>query len=274
VFGAPRIQVKTPEQLRTMRRAGLVVARTLQTLRAAVRPGISTGELNEIAEDAILGSGAVPSFLGYGEPPFPGSICASVNDEVVHGVPGDRVLAEGDVISIDCGAIVDGWHGDSATTIAVGEVDDAVAELMRVTEESLWSGIGSMRVGGRVGDIGAAVENSVRAVSDFGIVDDYTGHGIGSQMHMPPEVPNVSGTRGARLRGGMVLAIEPMITQGTADTRVADDEWTVLTRDGGWAAHYEHTVALTETGVWVLTALDGGRSELESRGIAFGGDDD
>lgn len=255
----------------TMRRAGLVVGRTLATLRDAVRPGVTTGELNEIAEDSILSQGAVPSFLGYSEPPYPASICASVNNEVVHGIPGSRVLEPGDIISIDCGAIVDGWHGDAATTIAVGDVSTEVAELMRVTEESLWRGLAAVRGGGRVGDIGAAVEEYVRSQGSYGIVEDYTGHGIGSEMHMPPEVPNVGGTRGPRLRQGMALAVEPMITIGDQATREIDDQWTVVTEDGTWAAHYEHTFALTERGVWVLTALDGGKAELERRGVPYGG---
>lgn len=271
MFGGPKIQVKTPEQLRTMRRAGLVVGETLQVLRDAIRPGVTTGELNEIAEDAILSRGAVPSFLGYADPPYPASICTSVNDEVVHGIPGDRKLAPGDVISIDCGAIVDGWHGDAATTIAVGEVAPEVAELLRVTEESLWQGLAAISRGARVGEVGEAVEEYVHSQGAFGIVEDYTGHGIGSEMHMPPEVPNHGGTRGPRLRTGMAIAVEPMITLGDQQTRETEDQWTVVTTDGSWAAHYEHTCALTEQGLWVLTALDGGRADLDRLGIPYGG---
>src|ERR1700754_1362084 len=178
------IQIKTPDQIDGMRRAGLVVGQTLELLRGAVRAGISTGELDGIAEDNIRSSGATPSFLGYHG--FPGSICASVNDEVVHGIPGDRVLADGDVISLDCGAIVDGWHGDAAITVAVGDVPDEVTDLMAATEEALWRGIAAARLGGRVTDISHAVETHLRSRGSFGILEDYVGHGIGSEMHQPP----------------------------------------------------------------------------------------
>ncbi|WP_082612317.1 MULTISPECIES: type I methionyl aminopeptidase [unclassified Nocardioides] len=273
-FDQHRIEIKTPEQVRLMRAAGLVVGRTLTRLRDAVRPGVSTGELDALAEQSIREQGGVPSFLGYGEPPFPASICASVNDEVVHGIPGHRVLAEGDVISIDCGAIVEGWHGDAAITVAVGAVPVDVQELMRVTEESLWRGLAAARIGGRVGDISYAVESFVRGAGDYGIVDGYTGHGIGSEMHMEPDVPNEGRPgRGPRLKRGTALAVEPMISLGTADTVVADDDWTVITADRSWAAHYEHTFALTDAGVWVLTAEDGGRARLEALGVPYGGED-
>ncbi len=274
-----RIEVKTPDQVRSMRAAGLVVGRTLERLRAAVRPGVSTADLDALAERSIREQGGVPSFLGYGEPPFPASICASVNDEVVHGIPGPRVLAEGDVISIDCGAIVPdaegrGWHGDAAITVAVGDVADEVRALMRATEDALWQGLAAARVGGRVGDISHAVETSVRAAGDYGIVEGYTGHGIGTSMHMEPDVPNRGRAgRGPRLQRGMALAVEPMVTLGTSDTVLADDEWTVLSADRTWAAHFEHTLALTEAGVWVLTAEDGGRARLEALGVPCGAED-
>lgn len=269
-----RIEIKGPEQVRVMRAAGLVVARTLALLREAVRPGITTGELDALAEQSIRDQGGVPSFLGYGHPPFPASICASVNAEVVHGIPGARVLAEGDVISIDCGAIVDGWHGDAAITVPVGAVTPELEELLRVTEESLWRGLAAARVGGRLGDISHAVESFVESQGSYGITDGYTGHGIGSQMHMDPDVPNRGRAgRGPRLKQGMALAVEPMITLGTDDSVIAPDEWTVVTSDGSWAAHFEHTFALTERGVWVLTAEDGGRARLEASGVPFGGED-
>lgn len=274
-----RIEVKSPEQVRAMRAAGLVVARTLALVRDAVRPGVSTAELDELAERSIREQGAEPSFLGYGVPPFPASICASVNAEVVHGVPGARRLAEGDVLSIDCGAIVpdasgQGWHGDAAITVAVGQVREEVRELLRVTEESLWQGLAAARVGGRVGDISHAVETWVESQGEYGITDGYTGHGIGTEMHMDPDVPNRGRAgRGPRLKEGMALAVEPMITLGTDDSVIASDEWTVVTTDGSWAAHFEHTFALTERGVWVLTAEDGGRERLEALGVAFGGED-
>jgi methionyl aminopeptidase len=264
------IEIKTPEQVDAMRRAGLVVGRTLELMRASVRAGISTGELDAIAEDHIRASGASPSFKGYHG--FPGSICASVNDEVVHGIPGPRVLAEGDLVSIDCGAIVDGWHGDAAITVAVGEVPDEVRQLMRVTEEAMWRGIAAARVGGRVGDISHAVEQHVRADGEFGILEDYTGHGIGTQMHQPPDVPNYGRAgKGPKLVAGLALAVEPMVTLGTKDSDLLDDDWTVVTADGSWAAHFEHTFALTPQGAWVLTALDGGEEMLGRLGVPYGG---
>jgi methionyl aminopeptidase len=273
VFRERGIEIKTPEQIERMRAAGLVVGGALELLREAARPGVTTGELDALAEDHIRSHGAVPSFKGYAEPPFPASICASVNDEIVHGIPGDRRLAEGDIVSIDCGAIVDGWHGDAATTVAVGTVEPEALELMRVTEASLWHGIAAARLGGRLSDISHAVESSVRAEGPYGIVRDYTGHGIGSQMHQPPAVPNHGRPgRGPRLVLGLALAVEPMITAGAQDSVVLDDDWTVATADGSWAAHFEHTFTLTERGAWVLTALDGGRERLEALGVPYGGD--
>ena len=264
------LEVKSPAQVDVMRRAGLVVGRTLELLREQVAPGMSTAELDRIAEDSIRTQGATPSFLGYQG--FPASICVSVNDEVVHGIPSSRVLAEGDLVSIDCGAIVEGWHGDAATTVALGEVSDDVRELMRVTEESMWRGIAAARPTGRVGDISHAVESHVRARSGFGVVADYTGHGIGSAMHLPPDVPNLGRPgRGPRTVEGLALAVEPMVTLGSAETAVLEDEWTVVTLDGSWAAHYEHTFVLTPTGAWVLTALDGGEAALGALGAPFGG---
>lgn len=260
-----------------MREAGLVVARTLALLRDAVRPGITTAELDRLAEEHIRSSGAVPSFLGYGDPPFPATICASVNDEVVHGIPGRRELREGDVVSIDCGAIVEdgsgqGWHGDAAITVPVGAVADDVAELLDVTEQALWRGLAAARTGGRVGDISHAVESYVRGRGGYGIVEGYTGHGIGTAMHLAPDVPNYGRPgRGPRLKQGLALAVEPMITLGGPDTDVAEDEWTVVSSDRSWAAHFEHTFALTADGVWVLTAEDGGRERLEALGAPYGG---
>jgi methionyl aminopeptidase len=267
------LEIKTPEQIDLMRKAGLLVGVTLELLRGAAKPGVTTGELNAIAEDNIRKHGGVPSFLGYGHPPFPGTICASVNDEVVHGIPGSRELVDGDVISIDCGAIVDGWHGDAAITVAIGEVPPEVTELMRVTEEALWAGIAAARLSGRVGDISRAVESTVRSQGDYGILEDYVGHGIGSQMHMPPNVPNVvrRGERGPKLVTGLALAVEPMVTLGTQDTDVLDDDWTVVTADGSLAAHFEHTFTLTPHGAWVLTALDGGAERLAALDVPFGG---
>lgn len=271
------VEIKTPEQIEKMRLAGLVVGRTLELLREAVKAGVTTGELDALAEDNIRSSGAVPSFKGYSHPPFPASICASVNDEVVHGIPGDRVLEDGDVISIDCGAIVDGWHGDAAITVGVGEVAADVAELMRVTEGSLWHGIAAARLGGRVSDISHAVESYVRSQEhptggSYGILEEYVGHGIGSAMHQPPNVPNYGRPgRGPKLVRGLALAVEPMVTLAGSRTTLLPDDWTVGTVDGSWSAHYEHTFTLTPDGAWVLTALDGGESRLAELGVPFGG---
>ncbi|WP_269217233.1 type I methionyl aminopeptidase [Nocardioides sp. cx-173] len=264
------IEIKSPDQIDAMRRAGLVVGATLELMRASVRAGITTAELDAIAEDHIRSSGAVPSFQGYQG--FPASICASVNDEVVHGIPGPRVLAEGDLVSIDCGAIVDGWHGDAAVTVAVGPVTDDLSALMRVTEEAMWRGIAAARPGGRVTDISHAVEQHIRSAGAYGILEDYTGHGIGSQMHQPPDVPNYGRAgRGAKLVEGLALAVEPMVTLGTKESVLLDDDWTVVTADGSWAAHFEHTFTLTDRGTWVLTALDGGEEMLRQLGVPFGG---
>jgi len=267
------LEIKTPEQIDLMRVAGLLVGETLELLRDAAKAGVTTGELDALAEDNIRSQRGIPSFQGYGHPPFPGTICASVNDEVVHGVPGSRALEDGDVISIDCGAIVDGWHGDAAITVAVGEVAPEVTELMRVTEEALWAGMAAARLSGRVSDISKAVETTVRTQGDYGILEDYVGHGIGTQMHLPPNVPNVvhRGERGPKLVAGLALAVEPMVTLGGGDTDVLADDWTVVTADGSLAAHFEHTFALTPNGVWVLTALDGGKERLEALGVPFGG---
>ena len=266
------VEIKTPAQIETMRAAGLVVGETLELLRRSTQPGITTRELDRLAEENIRAAGAVPSFLGYGQPPFPASICVSVNDEVVHGIPGDRVLAEGDIVSIDCGAIVDGWHGDAALTVAVGQVSPQAVELMRVTENAMWAGISAATLGGHVGDVSHAVERYVRDESSFGIVEDYTGHGIGSAMHQPPNVPNVGKPgKGTRLVEGLALAVEPMIVVGDPWTHTRHDDWTVATDDGSLAAHFEHTFTITQRGAWVLTALDGGEARLGQLGVPFGG---
>jgi methionyl aminopeptidase len=254
----PAIQIKSRDELAVMREAGLVVGRTLQRLTEAVRPGISTADLDVLAEESIRSSGATPSFKGYQG--FPASICTSVNEEIVHGIPNpDKILREGDVISIDCGAIVDGWHGDSAVTVPVGEITPELRRLIEVCEESMWRGIGAGVVDGRLSDIGHAVETYVRGQGDYGIVEEYVGHGIGTQMHMDPPVPNYGEAGfGPHLVPGMCFAVEPMVNLGTAATVLLEDEWTVITGDRRASAHFEHTFAVTEDGPWVLTALDGG----------------
>lgn len=264
-----RIEIKTPAQIEVMRAAGLVVGRTLAALRDAVAPGVTTGQLDDIARDSLRTHGATSSFLGYYG--YPAVICASVNDEIVHGIPGDRVLHEGDQISIDFGAIVDGWNGDAAITVPVGQVAPEFEELSRVTEAAMWAGLASARVGGVLNDIGTAVEASIRSApggQGYGIVQEYVGHGIGSKMHMEPNVPNYSVKgRTPALVEGMALAIEPMVCAGSPANRTLDDEWTVVTVDANRACHWEHTVAITAEGPWVLTALDGGAAMFASLGI-------
>jgi methionyl aminopeptidase len=243
-----------------MRAAGELVARTLRLMSANARAGVSTGELDELAEQAIREAGAVPSFKGYHG--FPATICASVNEQVVHGIPSRRqVLADGDLVSIDCGAILDGWHGDAAITVEVGAVPAADRELSAACRGALLAGIEAARPDARLSDISHAVEQESLAAGGrdgraYGIVADYGGHGIGTSMHMEPFLPNRGRPgRGPRLRPGMALAIEPMLTLGTERTKELDDGWTVITVDGSRAAHWEHTVAITDDGPRVLTAL-------------------
>lgn len=267
-----RIEYKTVEQVHLMRRAGLVVAEALDAVRAALQPGITTGALDRLAETVIRDSGAIPSFLGYQD--YPKVLCISVNDEVVHGIPGRRVITDGDVVSVDCGAIVDGWHGDSAFTTVLtasdGSIDAADQALCDITEKAMWLGIAAMSTGDRLVDIGAAVEDVVEATlaaggPAYGLVEDYGGHGIGTAMHQEPHVLNYrTKDRGPKLRPGMCLAIEPMLTRGAADVWTLPDAWTVVTRDRSRAAHWEHSSALLDDGVWVLTARDGGVAALSA----------
>ena len=262
-----RIELKNREQIVLMRAAGLVVAAGLQAMSDAVAPGVSTADLDDIARTVLADAGAASSFLGYHG--FPATICASVNERVVHGIPStEEKLREGDLVSLDFGAIVDGWHGDAAVSVAVGEVAPEVARLSQVCRDSMWDGLCAARAGGKLGDISSAVERSIRKAGKYGIVANYGGHGIGTQMHMAPHILNYGRAgKGPRLLPGMALAIEPMVTLGSRDTEELDDGWTVRTVDGTWAAHWEHTVAILEDGPWVLTAPDGGREELGRRGV-------
>lgn len=249
------IQIKSADQLAVMRQAGLVVATALKTVSEAVRPGVTTADLDAIAHQIIRDAGATPSFLGYHG--YPAAICASINEEVVHGIPGPRRLLDGDIISIDCGAIVDGWHGDAAVSVFVGEPSQEIAELSRVTEASMWAGLAQARAGNHLSDIGHAVETVIRSQGDYGLIEEYVGHGIGTSMHMAPPVPNYGAPgHGPLLKVGMALAIEPMATLGSSEVEVLSDGWTVVTSDRRWASHWEHTVAITADGPWVLTALD------------------
>lgn len=277
MFGRRRLETKTADQLRAMRVAGLLVGRTLELLADAVRPGVTTLALDTLAEDFIRSNGGIPNFQLV--PGYRHTLCTSVNDEVVHGIPsGKRVLREGDVLSIDCGAEVNGWNGDAAITVVVGGREHASAPqlaLIDATERSLYAGIAAMRAGARLCDIGASIEDSLGASERtsglrFGVVEEYVGHGIGRSMHMDPQIPNYRvAQKGPFLPVGFTGAIEPMATLGSADTRVQGDGWTVVTVDGSPAAHWEHTAAVMGDGVWILTALDGGQSALSALGVPY-----
>ncbi len=249
------VTIKRTDEVARMRHAGLILADVLDALRDALRPGVSTGELDAIAEEMIRAAGAIPSFKGYGyNPPFPASICASINDEVVHGIPAaDRFVAEGDVVSLDIGCIWEGWHADCARTWAVEPVPERVTALIAATRRGMEAGIAAAMPGNRLGDVGAAIE-AVAHDHGYGIVRPFVGHGIGTSMHEEPQVPNYgrAGT-GMRLEAGMCLAIEPMFNLGGDEVVVLDDGWTVVTADGGLSAHFENTIALTPDGPQLLT---------------------
>jgi methionyl aminopeptidase len=276
LFGRRSTVGRTDEQLAFMRAAGLLVAGALATVADAVADGMTTGALDSLAESYIRDNGGVPSFPGV--PGYRHTLCTSVNEEIVHGIPGSRVLRDGDLLSVDCGAIVSGWHGDAALSVFVG--GDAAARpedlrLSRVTEESLWAGIAALRVGGRLYAVGEAIEESIVAAGkadgrDYGIVEDYVGHAIGQEMHLDPQIPNyaVRG-KGPILASGFTGALEPMVTLGDARNRVLDDGWTVVTLDGSLAAHWEHTVVVRDAGLCVLTAVDGGAARLAELGVPF-----
>lgn len=269
---AAGLEIKSTDELRVMRRAGLVVARALKDMAAAAVAGTTTAELDTVAREVLASENATSSFLnydvGFGIPPYPAVVCISVNDEIVHGIPGERVLVDGDLVSIDFGAIVDGFHGDAALTVAVGDVAPEALTLSDVTRLSLAAGLARVRPEVSVGDISSAVQAYIRAASArYGIVAEYTGHGIGTRMHMNPDVPNLGRPgRGPKLPVGATVAVEPMVTLGSPGTDVLDDDWTVVTRDGKVACHWEHTVAVTPGGCWVLTAEDGGEAILTAAG--------
>lgn len=249
------IVCRSAAELERMRATGRVVADVLTELASHVAPGVTTADLDELAEKRIAAAGATPAFKGYHG--YPATICASVNDEVIHGIPsGRRILNEGDIISIDVGAILDGYFGDSAMTLPVGPVSEEAARLLRTTEESLYKAIDVVKPGARVSDIGHAVQKHVEAFG-FSVVREFVGHGIGQKMHEEPQVPNYGEPgRGPRLAEGMVLAIEPMVNAGKAAVKVLADGWTAVTRDGTLSAHFEHTVAITADGAWILTARE------------------
>ncbi|MDO5662008.1 MAG: type I methionyl aminopeptidase [Brachybacterium sp.] len=268
-FRRERIELKTPEQLVLMRRSGLLLAAVHDMLAEQLRPGISTGELDALAEAMIRDHGALPNFKGYHG--FPATVCISVNEEIVHGIPGERTLAEGDVVSIDGGCIIEGWHSDAARTHIVGAPRrDADVSLLRITESALWAGIAAFASARRVGEIGAAIEDHVEAEAGETLhhLEGFGGHGIGSAMHQPPDVMNYrTRDRGPVIKPGMALAIEPMLIQGDGAWRLLEDDWTVVATRGGRAAHAEHSVAMTEQGPLVLTASDGGRERLGALGV-------
>jgi len=268
-FRKPSIY-KTPDELRAMVRPGLLTAAALDAVRSAIRPGITTGELDAIAERTIRDGGGVPNFQLV--PGYRHTLCVSVNDEIVHGIPGERVLQPGDLVSVDAGAEVDGWNGDSAFTTVVpgGDAPTTAArqQLSDTTERSLWHGIAALASAKHLHEVGDAVEDAVDETGTWGIVEDFTGHGIGRSMHEDPPVFNhrVRGG-GPSVRPGLVVAIEPMVTAGTIENTTDDDDWTVRTRDGSDAAHWEHSVAVHAAGIWVLTAADGGAAGLAPLGV-------
>ncbi len=240
------IILKTTEEIEVMAKASRLVAETLQLLRQHIRPGVTTDELDRLAEEFIRSRGGKPAFKGYRS--YPKTLCISVNDQVVHGIPSKRVLKEGDIVGMDLGAIVDGFYGDSAVTVPVGAIDAKAAELLRVTEAALYAGIGQAVVGNRLSDISHAVQEQAESAG-FSIVTDFVGHGIGRQLHEEPQVPNYGKPgQGPRLQTGMVLAIEPMVNMGKSDVRVLEDQWTAVTKDGSLSAHFEHTIAIQPSG--------------------------
>jgi methionyl aminopeptidase len=248
------IVIKSSQELATLREAGRINARALEAVRQLVRPGVTTAELDAAAEDVIRKHGATPTFKGYPGPyPYPASICVSINEQLVHGIPGKRKLQSGDIVSVDCGSTFEGFVGDSAFTIGVGEISSQAKRLIEVTEQALYEGIRHMRAGNRVGDVSAAIQAFVEGAG-FYVTREYTGHGVGRQMHEGPQVPNygIAG-RGQTLRQGMTIALEPMVLVGTTQTRVLPDQWTVVSADGSLTAHWEHSVAITEGEALILT---------------------
>lgn len=261
------IQLKTLDELKIMRRAGLVVAQIHQAIREVIKAGMTTDALDVTAAAVIKRGGATSNFLNYHG--FPATICVSINDEIVHGIPGAQVINDGDVVSVDCGAIVDGWHGDAAFSIGIGAVDPADQKLMDVCEESMWRGIAAGKNGAKLTDIGFAIEQYTNSQGKYGILREYGGHGIGTEMHQAPHVLNFGKAgQGPEIVPGFVLAIEPMITRGSERTKVLSDDWTVVSVDKSRGAHFEHSYAICPDGKpFVLTAIDGGKEQLARLGV-------
>ncbi|MFB2572002.1 type I methionyl aminopeptidase [Micrococcus sp. IITD107] len=272
-FSRQQLEFKTVPQMQLMHQAGLILSRALDAAVEAAVPGVTTADVDAVFAQVLQEAGATPNFLGYYG--YPATICASVNEEVVHGIPGDRVLQVGDVLKIDGGCIVEGWHSDSARTVILGSSAEGTADpederLSEITRQALWHGIAAFATAKHVGEIGDAIDDFVSSQpgAPLGILQDYVGHGIGSAMHLPPDVLNYrTGHRGSKVRSGLCLAIEPMLVRGGLATEVLDDEWTVVTRDGARASQWEHSVARHDGGIWVLTAPDGGAAELAPLGI-------
>ena len=261
------IQIKTLDQLKTMRRAGLLVRSTLELIKSQIKPGITTSALDAVAEANIKRGGGTSNFKGYHG--FPATICVSINDEIVHGIPGDRMIVPGDVVSIDCGAIIDGWHGDAAFSVVVEPIDSATQKMLDVCEESMWVGIAAGIAGARLSDIGHAIENYINSQGKYGILREYGGHGIGTAMHMEPHILNYGKPgNGPKIEPGMVFAIEPIITLGSERTKVLEDNWTVVTVDKSHGSHFENTYCIAPDGKpFVLTEEDGGKANLARFGI-------
>lgn len=269
MFGRESIEYKTDDEIRKIRKAALVVADIHEALREAVKPGVTTGELDLVAGRVLEKAGAKSNFLGYHG--YPANACISVNETIVHGIPGDRVLTDTDIVSFDCGAVVEGWHGDACFTILMPNASEADRKLSEFTEKAMWTGIAQLATAKHVGEVGGAIEDYVNSIPEEqrpGLVEEYMGHGIGTAMHQPPDVLNYRAkNKGAKLKPGMVLCVEPMLTIGSPDSIVLDDDWTVVTADGKNASHWEHEVAIHRGGIWVLTAPDGGAAGLAPFGV-------
>jgi len=261
------IQIKTLDQLQTMRAAGLLVRSTLELVKANIKAGITTSALDAIAEANIKRGGGTSNFKGYHG--YPATICVSVNDEIVHGIPGDRMIMPGDIVSVDCGAVIDGWHGDAAFSVIVDPIDDARQKMLNVCEESMWVGIAAGAAGAKLSSIGHAIEKYTNEQGNYGILREYGGHGIGTSMHMEPHILNYGKPgNGPTIEPGMVFAIEPMITMGTHKTKILADNWTVVTTDGSHGSHFENSYCIAPDGKpFVLTAIDGGKAELARFGV-------
>ncbi len=262
-----QINIKSQKELEIMREAGRINAEALAAVASAIKPGVSTGELNELAEEVLRKYGAFSPFKNYPGPyPYPKSICVSINEELVHGIPGERKLKTGDIVSVDCGTVYEGYVGDSAFTLGVGEISVKAQKLLELTEKALFAGIAQMQPGNFLGDVSAAIQSSVEP-QGFHVTREYTGHGVGRRMHEGPQVPNY-GTpgKGMLLKAGMTIALEPMVLVGTPMTRVTPDEWTVVSLDGSLTAHFEHSIAITEDGPMILTALGDGSNPWDISG--------